>query len=378
MSLTSPRRDQRRRLLVAWNRSSVDAGPDAEPRSAAVSPTANDVVRLAGLAPLVPTGQGRFLIGVVAILAPAVAAATLTAWEPVTGRSFVVDGGRFAGTVEAIRASFAASSPGVAAWIAQMSLVLASGFALAVRSLQRHRKDDYSGRYRAWGWFAVLFVIASLAEAMPLGTIVSAALGDATGMRPGPGGVGWWIGIAAVSLSVVGAWAVLPMRERSTTALWLTALGLSWTAAAVGGWLTAAGTVMWQHQVLATRIAWWAGCSFALVTMIAATRAVIRELRGLVATRVARRKRGAAQATSADGDQAPSRPLRQARQDDERVESHADHEEDTRANDGTIATISHEEPDFVADAEDDEMDMRHLSKSERKRLRKLRKQRAAA
>ena len=375
MSLTSPRRDQRRRLLVAWNRSSVDAGPAAEPHSPAASPTANEVARLAGLAPLVPTGQGRFLIGVVAILAPAVAAATLTAWEPVTGRSFVVDGGRFAGTVEAIRACFAAASPGIAEWIAQMSLVLASGFALAVRSLQRHRKDDYSGRYRAWGWFAVLFVIASLAEAMPLGTIVSAALGDATGMRPGPGGVGWWIGIAAASLSVVGAWAVLPMRERSTTALWLTALGLSWTAAAVGGWLTAAGTAMWRHQVLATRIAWWAGCSFAVVTMIAATRAVIRELRGLVTPRVARRKRGAAQATSADGDQATSRPSRQTRQDDERVESHTEHDEDTRANDGTI---SHEEPDFVADAEDDEMDMRHLSKSERKRLRKLRKQRAAA
>jgi uncharacterized protein (TIGR02444 family) len=90
------------------------------------------------------------------------------------------------------------------------------------------------------------------------------------------------------AMAAVAPWrarAVLPLRERSTTVAWLTALGLAWTASATGSWLSAAGAAVWEHQVLATRIAWWAGCSFALVAMLAATRSVIRDVSGLVAPR---------------------------------------------------------------------------------------------
>jgi hypothetical protein len=191
-------------------------------------------------------------------------------------------------------------------------------------------------------------------------------------MRPGPGGIGWWVGIATTMLITTVLWAVLPLRERSTTFVWSATAALSWSGAVVGAWLTASGTTVWTHQVLAARIAWWAGCSLALVSMLAATRAVLREIRGLVAPR-----QSGAERRGRREQKAAARAQRPVRVDDEVVTTPGTEEADESGAEST--NTSGAEPMFVSDdMEDDEADMRHLSKSERKRLRKLRKQRAAA
>lgn len=382
MSLTSPRRDSRRRLLVAWSRP-TDEAPEAgtAPRPASVPPASAEPLCQASLGVIAPAGAGGFALTVILLLAPAVGAATLTAWEPVAGRSLLAVEGRFAETLRSIRSGFDPAAPTIPDWIAQVSLCLAAAYALAVRTVQRHRRDDYVGRYRAWSWLAIVFLITSLAGATPLGPIIATALGDATGIRPGPGGAAWWIGISTAALTATVAWAVLPLRERSTTAAWLTAMALAWTGAATGGWLTAVGTVAWRHQVLATRIAWWAGCSFALVAMLAATRSVIRDVRGLVAPRTAgRQRRGRASSgasAAAEARPAPVAPVTRAvrREEPPAIDTAGTDDDDATAR-MSIAAGS-ETPDFI-DAEDDDADMRHLSKSEKKRLRKLRRQRAAA
>jgi hypothetical protein len=380
MSLTSPRRDQRRRLLVAWNRSTDEAAAaDAARGPVSAAPSPADPSCQAMLGVVAPTGGGGFVLTAVLLLAPAVIAATVTAWEPVTGRTLLPLEGRFAATLRTIRSGFDPATAAIPEWIAQMSLCLAAAYALAVRTVQRQRRDDYVGRYRAWTWLAIMFVIASLAGTTPLGSVVATALGDATGLRPGPGGAAWWIGISTVVGVATGAWAVLPLRERSTTAAWLTALALAWTASAAGSWLTAAGTTAWEHQVLATRIAWWTGCSFALVAMLAATRAVLRDVRGLVAPRTAsRRQRGRASTSAhAAAEQRPAPAARPARQEPPPAADMSVAEDDDDTTLRMTMAAGSETPDFI-DAEDDDDDMRHLSKSEKKRLRKLRRQRAAA
>jgi hypothetical protein len=381
MSLTSPRRDQRRRLLVAWTRPTDEAAASgAAPRPASAAPAPADPSCQATLGLVAPTGVGGFALTAVLLLAPAVIAATVTAWEPATGRPLLPSEGRFAATLRMIRSGFDPAAAAVPEWIAQLSLCLAAAYALAVRSVQRHRRDDYVGRHRAWGWLAVVFVSASLAGATPLGPVVATAFGDATGMRPGPDGAAWWIGISTVIGAATVAWAVLPLRERSTTAVWLTALALAWTASATGGWLTASGTAAWEHQVLATRIAWWAGCSFALVAMLAATRAVIRDIRGLVAPRsTARRQRGrASAATPAAAERRPAAAARPTRPEPAPAADTLATEDDDDSTPRMTIAAGGETPDFTDAEDDDDDDMRHLSKSERKRLRKLRRQRAAA
>lgn len=378
MSLNSPRRDQRRRLLVAWNRSPADTA--AAPADQAAAPAAVPVPPTAAALPG-PVSLGGFLLLAAVALTPAVAAAVGAAWGPATGRRMFADAGRFAETLRMISAGLDPAGACLSDWIAQLSLCLAAAYALVVRGVQRARRDDYLGRYRAWGWLAGVWLAASLAGATPLGTIVSAALGDATEIRPGPGGSGWWMGIAATVLAASAAWAVLPMRERSTTAAWLGLTGLAWLAAAAGGWLTAAGTDGWEHQVLATRIAWWAGCSFALVSMLAASRSVIREARGLVAPRARRPKEGREKVRETAA--RPVKPAERAPSAPAREEVHAGRssaaepdEEDSRA--GFASTSGPAATDPGIEAEDDDEELRHLSKAERKRLRKLRRQRAAA
>ncbi len=381
MSLTSPRRDQRRRLLVAWTRSQDTSGDERpDPRPATDYTSAADPARQPGLAALVPTGAWRFALLVIALLVPGAAATTFGAWETVVGRPPVRPEGRFAATLGVIARccdwQTAASLP---AWIAHASLFLAAGFATAVRSIRRHRRDDYVGRYRAWGWLAALFVLASLAAAMPLGPLVNAALGDATGIRPGPAGAGWWVGLSTALLLIVSAWAILPLRERGATLTWTLALAMAWGVAAAGTWLTANGTSVWEHQVLATRAAWWLGCTFALVAMVAAARSVIRDVRGLVpprATVVRRRtktERPAAVKGAGGDDAGRSRQQEDHRDNDDAVAAPHDDADDA-------ATA--EQPDFTevptASDDEEEPDMRHLSKAEKKRLRKLRRQRAAA
>jgi hypothetical protein len=51
-------------------------------------------------------------------------------------------------------------------------LAIAATVALVVRAMRRHRRDDYRGRYRAWGWLAGLLVgatsLATHAEVLDL------------------------------------------------------------------------------------------------------------------------------------------------------------------------------------------------------------------
>jgi hypothetical protein len=234
----------------------------------------------------------------------------------------------------------------LAGWLAQVSLGLATAVALIVRLMRRHRRDDYNGRYRAWGWLAGLFMVTSFAGMVPCGRLVGAVISDATGVTLGPGGIGWWIALAVVAYGSVAPWAVLPLHERSATAVWLALALLAWAGAAAGHWLPGR-----EVMVVASQAAWAIGASLAAVAMLAAARSVIREVRGQCRPTAAPR-RGAA----------PRDSVRQPREEesaDESIDFVAANDDATTADDET-AYVDGSEPEH-----------RHLSKAERKRLKKL-------
>jgi len=354
MASTAQRRDQRRRLLVSWNRSgdasAAETGAAARP-VAEYSPEAHPE-RQRGPAVLLPTGAGGLALAAVAILAPVVGAAVVGAWETVLGRPLIVPAGRFARTLAALSAC--CDPRGMASlqgWLAQVWLMVAAAVALVVRLMRRHRRDDFRGRYRAWGWMAGLLLLTALAAVVPVGPLVGAIVADSSGIVLGPQGIGWWLALAGACWVAVAVWAVLPLHERTGTALWVSLMLAAWGGAAAAEYL-GNGRDMW---LVAGRAAWTLGAALAAVAMLAAARSVIREVRG----------------------QAVAKPARRAAKPSRRVESPA---EATDADDVEVrfdtvtdssASDADEEESTTDFVDGSEQEHRHLSKAERKRLKKL-------
>lgn len=239
----------------------------------------------------------------------------------------------------------------LAGWLGQMLLVIAAGVALIVRFMRRHRRDDFAGRYRAWGWLACLFVAASCTAQVPVGRAVATFITEATGIAFGPAGYGWWVALASTVCGGVSLWAVLPLHERAATAIWLTGGLSAWSAAAALTWLGATR----GFPPGAALAAWAAGSGLLTIAMLVAARSVIREVRG-----EARDGGKVATPKPQAGGARPAPITRATECDDKSPDSSAefaDESETTSYTDGS---------DF-----DEDRDTRHLSKAERKRLKKL-------
>jgi len=363
MSLSSnQRRDQRRRLVVSWKRSADGAAAAAveSPRVMAAYESAAHPEKQRGPAVLLPTGLGGLSLAVAAILLPLAGAIVASTAEQLFGRSPFAGGGRFARTVAAAGVIFDARGIGaLQSWLAQADLLLAAGIALIVRLMRRHRRDDFKGRFRAWGWMAAVLVATALAGAVPVGRLVAAAVADATGIVPGPDGIGWWIGIASLSLAAVSLWALLPLHERLATGFWLAAALVGWGVSAAATWL-ADGR---ERLVVIGAAAWSLAAGCALVAMLAAARSVIREVRGQCGVR--KPKGGKPAKAEAAKSQPPA-----VREDDET-------DEPVFQSLAADAAGDDAETEYVDGSERDH-EHRHLSKAERKRLRKLARMNGAA
>ena len=359
MSLSSnQRRDQRRRLVVSWKRSAgqADAPASDSPRaSAAYDPDALPE-KQRGPAVLLPTGLGGLSLAIAAVLVPLGGIVAAACSGPFFGRDLFVGGGRFARTVAAAGAVF--DPLGIASlqiWLAQTLLVAAAGVALIVRLMRRHRRDDFNGRFRAWGWMAFVLVATACDGVVPVGRLVAAVFSDATGIVLGPNGIGWWVAISSLVVVAVSLWAVLPLHERLATSIWLSLAVAAWGASAAATCLADG-----RDRIVAVGIAAWSfGAAFAFAAMLAAARSVIREVRGQCG--VAKPK--AAKPAKADA----AKPASPTMEDDD---------VDSSAFDREAATGDDSETEYTDGSEQEEQ--RHLSKAERKRLRKLARMSGAA
>jgi hypothetical protein len=368
MSLSgSQRRDQRRRLVVSWNRSG-GAASESTPGDArrGMADYAAEALpeRQPALATLLPTGIGGLALAAGGILSVVAAAIVAGGCETILATRVFGDGGRFSRTLDIVRSGVDLRAGGsLAAWLGSVSLLLAAVVALIVRFMRRLRRDDYRGRYRAWGWMASLFVVAACGTHVPLGRLFGAFVAEASGVAFGPGGIGWWIAASAILLGAVSTWAVLPLHERAGTAVWMGLCLACWSAAATLAWIGGGRDV----AVVAATACWSLGSAVAAVAMLTAARSVIREVRGQSATRAARPAKAK--------DSQPARRADAAVDADEAAEDRGWESERTTATAGTAAD---DDETMFTDGSDGDRDMRHLSKAERKRLKKLaRMQRAA-
>jgi len=189
--------------------------------------------RQPALATFLPTGIGGLAVAATLIVMALAGVLVLGGYEPVLASLGRVAGDRFAKTITALGACLdPRSAMSLAGWLSQVLLAIAAAVAIVVRGMRRHRRDDYRGRYRAWGWLAGLLIGATCAAQFPLGRLVGLFFMEATGIEFGPQGFGWWVVVATSLLGVVSAWAVLPLHERLATSAWLSAALASWAASA--------------------------------------------------------------------------------------------------------------------------------------------------
>jgi hypothetical protein len=188
---------------------------------------------------------------------------------------------------------------------------------------------------------------------VPLGPLFGAAMSDASGIAFGPGGIGWWIAVATVAYAAVSLWAVLPLHERAATAFWLTLSLSAWSASAACTWLGRGRELL----AIAAQASWSLGGGLAAVAMLAAARSVIREVRGQCRPATARSDR---RKQAAAGVATKERAVDRSAADEELPDFTADPADDPSDDSG--------DGSFV---DGSEQEQRHLSKAERKRLKKL-------
>jgi len=367
-------------MVLSWNRS-ASASASAQPESRRLADYSPEALpeHQPSLATLLPTGLGGFAIASTVLLVVLAAAVGVGLWEAVAGGPlFGRDATRFAATLAAARRCLAVHSfLSLGGWLAQISLVAATATALIVRLMRRHRRDDYRGRYRAWGWLAGLFTLTACAGTVPLGEFFAAFVTDATGISLGPNGVGWWVLAAGLLYVGVGLWAVLPLHERAATGLWLSLCLSAWAAAAACDWVGQSRELPERELSLVVgNVCWMAGAVTAAIAMLAAARSVLREVRGLPVRKAADKQspkesmkvaaaHASRKAAAVETDTVTS-PFPRG---DEHEDARSQDRGHTEFVDGTDAAEADEDFDQSG---------QHLSKAERKRLRKLARMSRAA
>lgn len=326
------------------------------------------------LAALIPT-HGLTLTGIaiLLLLLTSLAVAPAVAWEGF-GYDLLPPNGSYAASIGMLRQCLGLHTQAtLAGWLTQAFLFLAAASAAVVRSLQRHRRDSPKARYRVWGWLAVFWIAAAAATAMPLGPAVAAAFLTLTATPFGPQGLGWWVACGSASMLLTVPLAVLRMRERLPTALPLGSGLLLWAGATGCIWQTATD----PRLLLVANAAWLAGSGLILLAMLMAVRSSLREIHGLCRPATVRTKKPKA---------AKSRAVRQPASDAGATSAPASPAEAEPAHDEAAIDFQevHEHADESAANDDSEADTfdeatpRRLSKSERRRLRKLSRRGQAA
>ncbi len=316
------------------------------------------------LTSLVPT-RAVSLFGIAAIQI----CALLLALVPCLGREFasyefVPDGGEYSLSVDILRGGFGLQGQAnLAGWLTQTFLLLATGTALILRSLQRNRCDTSKPGFRLWGVLAIVLIGASLATTLPIGPAVAAALLQATNTPFGPQGLGWWVSVGSLCICVSVTATFLKLRERLASFLALTPGLLLWCASTACVWFSVSD----PRLLLLANATWLAGSGCILFAMLLAVRSSLREIDGLCKQKKdSTPKKKIRPATSAARPSSPddARPIAATAIDFEEVPDHGTTSQPRPQGENAI------ENDF--DQGDNEPPLqRRLSKSERRRLRKL-------
>ncbi len=307
-------------------------------------------------------------------------------------------------------------------WFSSAVLAVIAAVSMICYSLRRQRQSDYHARYRVWLWTAAVVMLMSVAATSPWHVVFGQTVARATGIATSGGGVLWWLGLSALMMSYVAARLLFEMRgcRIATSGLIGAALAyavvgathLQFDLAVEPATVAMLATCGWLfgHVFLASSILWFA-------------RHTLLDIQGLIPqTKVAdktvsesKSEQSAAESktpvndssknpTPATGskpslkrrrDAAHITPPAPKRRSDVEVDmpptkraarllEGADYDDDAFEEEQRATQRRQRKPKRPIqsrreDADDDQVDFRKLSKSERKRLRKLKaEQRRAA
>jgi len=384
------REQRRRRVLVD---ESASAGNDSSrPRkqreaSVANAPSYSESARLAEqprIWDVVP--RRRFSIAVVLLLGMTAAAGIELLAAHHRHWSWSLDG----------RVDLSVIDPTVrgnlAAWFSSLVLASLAVLFVLIYSIRRHKTNDYRGRYRLWLWAAAAALLASLDATAGLRATVQDALVLATGMTWIAGG-GTWTATAYASVLSFAAFAL-------AFEMWRSKLAVVALAAAASAYLTAATIRLGWLLADAPLAAWMAQSSAAmlghlllLLTGLLYARHVFLDAQGAVPVRTASATRRTAKKKKARPDDAqPKRRLLSLRRADKQREPAASRSRSAkrtsdldeqpvkrRSSSKRPAATAPDEEELAGGTGDSSANApRRLSKAERKRLRKQRRQQREA
>jgi len=243
------------------------------------------------------------------------------------------------------------------AWSSAVVLLLAAGYTRLIFSLQRHRVDDYRGRYRVWrtaGWAAIAL---SLNAVLGGHELVSRCLGNLVEWQFLSANAGWWL----VPAALLGGWLLVKLvidasECRSALAVYLLAIACLTVAGVHSAGWSPAWSANWPDTL--SRTLPLSGYTLFLVGSLLFARYVVLDVQGLIERQVpvvaATAERQETQRQAADDSSVGEKEKVVEASDSDWV-------------DGT-------QPEMGYDEDSD----RPLSKAERKRLRKQQNRHRAA
>ncbi len=212
-------------------------------------------------------------------------------------------------SIESLPAIDLTSRSSIAAWGGSILLLAAGLFGVLTYFIRRHRLDDYRGRYRMWYWVVPVLMLAALDQVSNLQESVRNALLIVAGIPGYADAATVQLGLVSVLVAVVLVRLAIELRDCRFALLSVLMAGLCYaTVAAIGlDWVLAGATVF---RVMAHVGLILAGhfCLFTAVMLNA--RYVYRDAAG----RVHRKPRARRTAAAKDPAGAPAATGRTARQ----------------------------------------------------------------
>jgi hypothetical protein len=270
----------------------------------------------------------------------------------------------------------------LASWIASIVLFLASVFCLMTYSIRRHKIDDIRGRFRIWFLAAIAGLVLSANSVAGLHEAVANSMTSLTGWSALPGGAAWWLLLAGLPLAWVFIRMLQDTRECRVALALLVGAAISYSVSGAC-YFGYAPTVDARLQAVLVESPLLMGHWLLFAAVIANARFVVLDAQGLVTVR-RRTSLKKASRTSAKTQTAAqkSQPATTSRPTLAAIEMARHSAQSAKRSADSSQWVDGSKPERESYDDDDDNDSddgdRKLSKSDRKRLRKLKAQGRAA
>lgn len=105
------------------------------------------------------------------------------------------------------------SGPGLIEWFSNLTLILSAAGCLQIYALRRHRCDDYQGSYRLWGWMAAGLILASAFCVTNIDLFVGYITRDSLGFGFLTHGSLFWLAFKLILIVSIAARVIIDTKQ---------------------------------------------------------------------------------------------------------------------------------------------------------------------